>query len=180
MVWKEVEGLRYLKIVFGEKNDVTRLLKQSLVIYEIPIIVLPKVPNKSPLELLVQNQLRIQSLTGPIETKFVYEYLLKFGPITDFLILDSFTNPTTFLATFSNDSSKNRLASCHPDNMITFSDEKKLKIELNIKPALIIRKSIKQMIVYQLNENKYVDLIRLSETKSSQSGYGEARDCYGQ
>jgi hypothetical protein len=59
IVWKEIEGLKYLKIVFGDREEVNRLLKQSLSIFEVPIIMLPKVPSKSPLELLVQNQLRV-------------------------------------------------------------------------------------------------------------------------
>jgi hypothetical protein len=114
-------------------------------------------------------------LTGPIETRFVYEYLLKFGPITDFLILDSYSNPTTFLVTFANDASKNRLASCHPDNTVTFSDEKKLRIELNVKPALVIRKPLKQTIFYQLNENKYKDLVALQDKKVI-AKIGEAKE----
>jgi len=145
MGWKEFEGLDYLKCVFGSKEEAEKLINQTISLNNIPIIVIPKVQNKNPLELLVHHQLRIQSLTGPIDSKIVNEFLIKFGKVADFLTLDSLNHPTTFVVTYAHISSKTLLAGYSQDNTITITDnntEKKLKLDLNIKPVLVIRKKL--------------------------------------
>jgi hypothetical protein len=143
MVWKEWEGLDYMKCVFAVKEETEMLLDQVVKVNNTPIVVIPKIHNKSPLEFLVHHQLRIQSLAGPVESKNISDFLLKFGQIADFLILDSQIHPTSFLVTFAIVSSKRLLAGYAQNNFIVISDngsEKKLKLEMNIKPALVARK----------------------------------------
>ena len=123
MQWREFEGLDYLKLVFSNRNESQRFLKQPIFMNDIPIIVLPKIYNKNPLGMLVYHQLRIQSLNGPTESRLVYEFLLKFGSITDFLVLDSIHHPTAFLITFTTNVSKRLLAGCCPNNTATLYDK---------------------------------------------------------
>lgn len=174
MKWKEFEGLEYLKVVYQKKEDVQLILNQSFTINDIPVLTLPKVPNKTPLEMLVHYQLRIQSSAGSIEPKTVYEYLLKFGPIADFFSLDS----STIIVTFANNSSKNRLSACHSDNTIILSDDKQLKIEFNIKPALVTRKKLINTIFYSLNQEKYRTMANPLTTTSYYGDYNPKRGNY--
>lgn len=156
MQWKNFEGLDYLKLVFDSKSETQKFLSRQISLYEIPIIVLPKLPNKNPLEMLGYHQLRVESLSGPIESESVYEFLLKFGPITDFLVLDSMNSPTTFLVTFTNNSSKRTLESYYSKAPALLADkynnERQLKVEFNIKPALVVRKKLNMTIIHQYKE----------------------------
>lgn len=155
MQWKNFEGLDYLKLVFDSKSETQKFLSRPISLHEIPLIILPKL-NKNPLEMLGYHQLRIESTSGPIETESVYEFLLKFGPVTDFLVLDSMNNPTTFLVTFTNNSSKRTLESefSRKPAMLTdkYNRERQLRLEFNIKPALVVRKRLNMTIIHQYKE----------------------------
>jgi len=155
--WKEFEGLEYLKIIFKNNNDSQRFLKQPLILQDTPIIVLPKLPNKTLLEMLSYHQLRVQSLNGPVEGKIPYAFLSKFGLITDFIILDSLDHPTTFFVTFTNNTSKKELARCYPNCQATVYENNKeyvLHFELNVKPALVLRKKPFQSFLSQQRESE--------------------------
>jgi len=153
---RNFEGLDYFKITFETKSDAQRALSKPIFVNDIPIIMIPKLPNRDPFEMLSFHQLKIRSLSGPIESKIIYEFLLKFGTITDFLILDLLEFPTTFIATFTNNASKRNLAAYYPTNTARISDDKgreySIQFELNIKPALVIRKKLKETIIYQYKE----------------------------
>lgn len=156
MKWRDFEGLDYLKIVFDNRNDAQRFLQKPVFVHEIPIIIMPKLPNRNPLEMLVYHQLRLRSVDGSIEAKIAYDFLSKFGLITDFLVLDSLQNPTTFLVTFTSNAPKRLIAGCYPNNIAVIHDanncERKIEIDLNLKPALVVRKKLSHTIVFQYKE----------------------------
>mmetsp|Transcript_12764 Transcript_12764/g.10912 ORF Transcript_12764/g.10912 Transcript_12764/m.10912 type:complete len:84 (-) Transcript_12764:1092-1343(-) len=83
---------------------------------------MPKIESKTPLDMLIHHQIRVQSLSGPIDTSFIYEFLTKFGAITDLIVLDSTNHPTTFFVTYSEVSPKKQLMAFYPDKLISFKE----------------------------------------------------------